>query len=418
MNNFIIIGRTNVGKSYLYNLFSKEHQTISIDQPHTTVDIIKSNIKTKINSFNILDTPGFDDYKSFIKIFERIIDLKLDNLEIIYVVKTSYEEIDLKVSKFLHSKKFIIRLYLNTNIENYNYPISNLYNYQYKFNEDGFTQIRYDLSTLPIKFPLEETLSKKITIFGKENTGKSSLFNVLVNKDLSLTDSALHTTRDAVNWTVKYKNLKLDLFDTAGFIRSKSKRKRGLVEGLSIKQSKNSLYQSDLIILMLDANTESRLDLTLIGDLQKKNKSFMLFVNKVDLIEDRKNFEKNFIDHLSKNHNFFNSLNIYFISVLNLSRLKILDLIYNKITQPFDFKTSYLNKVAKNMNSELVKITIKAKSFKIFYITAFSVNNKNYFKIFSNFKDAQIRQNTKTFIRKMLIDEFKLKGYAFSVLYG
>ena len=118
MNNFIIIGRTNVGKSYLYNLFSKEHQTISIDQPHTTVDIIKSQIKTKVNNFNVLDTPGFDDYKSFIKIFDRIIDLQLDNLEIIYVVKTSYEDIDLKVAKFLHSKKFIIRVYLNTNIEN------------------------------------------------------------------------------------------------------------------------------------------------------------------------------------------------------------------------------------------------------------------------------------------------------------
>ena len=44
MNNYLIIGRTNVGKSYFFNLFTKDRKTISIDQPHTTVDIIKQKI--------------------------------------------------------------------------------------------------------------------------------------------------------------------------------------------------------------------------------------------------------------------------------------------------------------------------------------------------------------------------------------
>ena len=84
-----------------------------------------------------------------------------------------------------------------------------------------------------------------------------------------------------------YKNLNLDIIDTAGFIRAKSNRKRGIVESLSIKQSEQSLYNSDLIILMLEATSESRLDLTLIGELQKKNKDFMLLVNKIDLVEEQ-----------------------------------------------------------------------------------------------------------------------------------
>jgi hypothetical protein len=74
--------------------------------------------------------------------------------------------------------------------------------------------------------------------------------------------------------------------------------------------------------------------------------------------------------------------------------------------------------VAIKMNVELSRITLHSKSFKIFYITAFSVNNKNYFKIFTNFKNEAIKPNIRTFIRKMLIAEFSLKGQAFTVLYN
>ena len=70
------------------------------------------------------------------------------------------------------------------------------------------------------------------------------------------------------------------------------------------------------------------------------------------------------------------------------------------------------------MNIELSRITLHSKAFKIFYITAFSVNNKNYFKIFTNFKNDSIKPNVRTFIRKMLISEFKLKGQAFNVLFN
>ncbi len=144
----------------------------------------------------------------------------------------------------------------------------------------------------------------------------------------------------------------------------------------------------------------------------------MILVNKIDLIKDKSSYEKVFLEHLSKQHNFFSSLNIYFISALKISRNKILNIIYNKIKKPFDFKTSYLNKIAKSMNSELTRLTNKSKAFKIFYITAFTVNNKNYFKIFSNFKQKDIKPNIRTFIRKMLIKELSLKGESFKVIYN
>ena len=419
MNNYIIIGRTNVGKSYFFNLFSKDKKTISIDQAHTTVDIIKQKIITKESSFNIYDTPGYDDLKNFNSIFNRIKHLEINNINFIYIIKDEYKDLDLQVSKIIHSLKLPVTLYLNSKIKKEEEIVNNIYDFIYRYNEDGFTAIRNNLIHDKNNIVLNNTVvNKSISIFGKENTGKSTLFNILVNKDLALTHNSLHTTRDAVEWSVSYKNLELDIIDTAGFIRAKSNRKRGVLESLSIKQSEQSLYNSDLIILMLEATSESRLDLSLIGELQKKNKDFMLLVNKIDLVDDQKAFQNRFLKHLSKNHNFFSSLNIYFISALSTSQKKILDLIYNRIIHPFQFKTSYLNKVAIKMNVELSRITLHSKSFKIFYITAFSVNNKNYFKIFTNFKNEAIKPNIRTFIRKMLIAEFSLKGQAFTVLYN
>ena len=75
---------------------------------------------------------------------------------------------------------------------------------------------------------------KIITIFGKENTGKSTLFNKITNLSLSKTSSELHTTRDSVNWEINYKNQTIEFIDTAGFIRSRSNRKNYDFEKLSL----------------------------------------------------------------------------------------------------------------------------------------------------------------------------------------
>ena len=74
---------------------------------------------------------------------------------------------------------------------------------------------------------------KTIAIFGKENTGKSTLFNKIMNISLSKTSPQLHTTRDSVNWDMQYNKQTLEFIDTAGFIRSRSNRKNLDFEKLS-----------------------------------------------------------------------------------------------------------------------------------------------------------------------------------------
>ncbi len=417
MNNYFIIGKVNEGKSYLFNLFSKTHKTISNPKANTTIDIIRKNILSENFSYNIYDTPGFLKLIDFNILFEKILKLSLDNISFIYLTSCFTNE-DLKICKQLHSKKFKLFLFSFKKIDDDHY-ISNLFDKIFINNSDNFSSLKKYLSNINKKENLlKKTLNKKtITIFGKENTGKSTLFNKIMNMSLSKISPNLHTTRDSVNWDIKHKNITLEFIDTAGFIRSRSNRKNFDFEKLSIEQSEHFIKKSSLIILLLDANSESRLDLSLIGSLSKRNKPFLVLVNKIDLIENKSLYQKKFLKYLSSNHNFYSSLNIYFISALHSSKSKILQIIFDQLNNKFFFKTSYLNKIIKSVNGELGKIQKNSKDFKIYFMTAFTVNQKNYFKISCNFSKKNIKPHLKSYLSKILIRELKLKGINFNLIF-
>ena len=137
----------------------------------------------------------------------------------------------------------------------------------------------------------------------------------------------------------------------------------------------------------------------------------------MDLIKDKIIYKQKFLNYLSKNHNYFRSLNINFISAKNLSKSKTLDIIFNQLHNKFSFKTSYLNKLIKPINIELSKIKKNSKEFKIYFITAFTINQKNYFKISCNFNKKNIKPHIKSFLSKLLIRELNLKGINFNLIF-
>ena len=418
MNNYFIIGKVNEGKSHLFNLFSKDHKTISNPRENTTIDIIRKQIIYNDYSYYLFDTPGFYTLKDFISLNKRINNLNLKKINFIYLAKVFSDE-DLKICKYLHSINCNIYLFSFKNL-NEKSIISNLFIKTFIDAHDNLAVLKKYLSEenkLLIKNDSNVIKKKIVAIFGKENTGKSTLFNKIADISLSKVSSQLHTTRDSVNWDIKYKNETISFIDTAGFIRSRSNRKNRDFEKISINQSEFFIKNSSLIILLLDANSESKLDLTLIGSLSKRNKPFLVLVNKMDLIKEKSLYQKKFLEYLSSNHNYYSSLNIYFISAINLSKSKILNIISNQLDNKFSFKTSYLNKIIKNINGEVSKIQKNSKEFKIYFITAFTVNQKNYFKISCNFSKKNIKPNIRTFLSKILIRELSLKGINFNLIF-
>ena len=417
MNNYFIIGKVNEGKSHLFNLFSKDHRTISNPKENTTVDIIRKEISTNNFIYYLYDTPGFYNISEFKEIYDRIKNLKISNINFIYLSE-NFTDQDLKICKYINSLNLKI-YYFNFKSLNFINFIPNLFSKTFANQKDNFLDLYNFLSDKNLI--TDETFQKKeistIVIFGKENTGKSTLFNKITNIQLSKTSPQLHTTRDSVNWDIQYQKETLRFIDTAGFIRSRSNRKNNDFEKFSINQSEYFIKNASLIVLLLDSTSESKLDLSLIGSLSKRNKPFLVLVNKMDLIKEKNIYQKKFLDYLSNNHNYYSSLNIHFISAINLSKSKILELIHDHLNNKFFFKTSYLNKMIKSINGELGKIQKNSKEFKIYFITAFTVNQKNYFKISCNFNKKNIKPHIKNFLSKILIRELNLKGINFNLIF-
>ena len=411
------MGKVNEGKSHLFNLFSKDHRTISNPKENTTVDIIRKEISTNNFYYYLYDTPGFYNISEFKEIYDRIKNLKISNINFIYLSE-NFTDQDLKICKYINSLNLKI-YYFNFKSLNFINFIPNLFSKTFANQKDNFLDLYNFL--LDKNLITDETFQKKeistIVIFGKENTGKSTLFNKITNIQLSKTSPQLHTTRDSVNWDIQYQKETLRFIDTAGFIRSRSNRKNNDFEKFSINQSEYFIKNASLIVLLLDSTSESKLDLSLIGSLSKRNKPFLVLVNKMDLIMEKNIYQKKFLDYLSKNHNYYSSLNIHFISAINLSKSKILELIHDHLNNKFFFKTSYLNKMAKSINGELGKIQKNSKEFKIYFITAFTVNQKNYFKISCNFNKKNIKPHIKNFLSKILIRELNLKGINFNLIF-
>ena len=417
MNNYFIIGKVNEGKSHLFNLFSKDHRTISNPKENTTVDIIRKEISSNNFYYYLYDTPGFYNISEFKEIYDRIKNLKISNINFIYLSE-NFTDQDLKICKYINSLNLKI-YYFNFKSLNFINFIPNLFSKTFANQKDNFLDLYNFLSDKNLI--TDETFQKKeistIVIFGKENTGKSTLFNKITNIQLSKTSPQLHTTRDSVNWDIQYQKETLRFIDTAGFIRSRSNRKNNDFEKFSINQSEYFIKNASLIVLLLDSTSESKLDLSLIGSLSKRNKPFLVLVNKMDLIMEKNIYQKKFLDYLSNSHNYYSSLNIHFISAINLSKSKILELIHDHLNNKFFFKTSYLNKMIKSINGELGKIQKNSKEFKIYFITAFTVNQKNYFKISCNFNKKNIKPHIKNFLSKILIRELNLKGINFNLIF-
>jgi tRNA modification GTPase len=87
----------------------------------------------------------------------------------------------------------------------------------------------------------------RTVLVGRSNTGKSSLFNVLLGRDRALVDAQPGTTRDYVEERLDLQGYPLRLIDTAGF-----RDAAGSVEAEGQRSSERLGLEADLAIFVLD----------------------------------------------------------------------------------------------------------------------------------------------------------------------
>jgi GTP-binding protein len=257
--------------------------------------------------------------------------------------------------------------------------------------------------------PENEDERIKLAIIGRENSGKSSLLNMLVGESRSIVSEIPGTTRDALDSELNYQKRKYLLIDTAGL-----KKKRRVKENIlfySNLRTHRSVQRADVVLYMVDVKEGlSKQDISLIADAVAQNKGILLLLNKWDLIEkDHKTIEKYKEDNMEKLGVFRYIPQIY-TSVIEKQRLfKAIDLateIYFKRQKKVS--TSELNDFFLPLINEFTPPAVKGKEIKINYVTQVKAAPP-VFAFYSNFPKL-IGETYRRFLENRFRKKFDFEG--------
>lgn len=117
-----------------------------------------------------------------------------------------------------------------------------------------------------------------VALVGRPNVGKSTIFNRLVGKKISIIEDTPGVTRDRIYGDVTYKDYKFHLIDTGGIdVGSDDFNKEIII------QATLAIDEADVIVFILDGKEElNQNDFTVRDMLKKSNKKIILAVNKID----------------------------------------------------------------------------------------------------------------------------------------
>ena len=117
-----------------------------------------------------------------------------------------------------------------------------------------------------------------VSLVGKPNVGKSTIFNRLVGKRISIIEDIPGVTRDRIYGDVNYKDFKFHLIDTGGIDVSKD-----LFNDEIKIQTQIAIDESDIVVFIVDGKDELNANDYKIRDILKKSgKKVIVTVNKID----------------------------------------------------------------------------------------------------------------------------------------
>nr|WP_255592480.1 ribosome biogenesis GTPase Der [Bordetella sp. BOR01] len=135
----------------------------------------------------------------------------------------------------------------------------------------------------------------KLAIVGRPNVGKSTMINTLMGEERVIAFDLPGTTRDAIEIDFERDGRKFTLIDTAGL------RRRGkvfeAVEKFSVIKTLQAIEASNVVLLMLDAQTEvSDQDAHIAGFVLETGRAVVVAINKWDGLDtdQRERIEREF----------------------------------------------------------------------------------------------------------------------------
>jgi tRNA modification GTPase len=117
----------------------------------------------------------------------------------------------------------------------------------------------------------------RVTLIGRPNVGKSSLFNRLLRFERAIVTDLPGTTRDSLTESISLQGIPISLTDTAG-MRKASDR----IEAIGLERTQGAMADADLLIVVVDASSNlTAEDLAVLS--QAGEATHIVALNKSDL---------------------------------------------------------------------------------------------------------------------------------------
>ena len=375
-DSICLVGRTNVGKSLLFNKLVQYKNSIVLNKHGVTRDINEGKILFEDKYLNIFDTAGISSSdEHFSKLaYHKTIDA-INKSSVILFVTSVDEGItsgDLEICSIL--RKFNKRIILVINkcdkqkslLKKFEFSelgLEELYEVSAKTNQ-GLEKLVERLFKICSWSIHKHTKLTRLAFIGKPNVGKSTLINSILNESRSITSDKPGTTIDSLEIPFTFKGQDFLIYDTAGIMKKASTKE--IVNKYSINMSLKCISESNICILVISAEElVSKQDKTIFNILKDNNKPFILVVNKIDLVS------KNDLKILKSKIDYFSNIlfgtKIIYISALHNRNIRKLlftvkSLVFNLYRE---YRPSRLTKILndacnkhpiKNSSNRLIKL--------------------------------------------------------------
>lgn len=295
----LLIGRQNVGKSTLFNRCIGERKAIVSSIPGTTVDMRKAPVAWDGKSCILADVAGLplegDDQRSK-SIEKQIVQGSHATNHILFVVDgtalwTHDDDLLLKWIRTTGKKYSVVINKIDSNIPKQFQEMVSAISKKAGDAQRVFTLsaqhgrgisvlLDYCVQVSPEEFSQPEF---SVALVGRQNVGKSTLFNYLLRSERSVVSPIAGTTRDPIAETLSVGQLCATLIDTAG-VRRKNKVS-DVIEHQSVGATHAHIRHANAIIVLLDITQgPSRQDVQIIQYGATHNKPLCIVVNKWDMV--------------------------------------------------------------------------------------------------------------------------------------
>lgn len=396
-----IVGRPNVGKSTLFNIFANSRISIVEDTPGVTRDRLYADTEWLDNEFMMVDTGGIeimntDKIAVSIRQQAQIAIAEADVILFVCDARAGITHEDAEVAKMLRQSKKPIVLAINkADSPKQEMEIFEFYNLGIgepipvsAANHLGLGDL---LDAVVEKFPETSAYGEdgnedeiKVALIGHPNVGKSSIFNTLVGEERSIVSDVAGTTRDAIDTPVIREGQKFLFIDTAGMRRKA--RIDEPIEKYSIIRSLRAVDRSDVVLMVIDAiDGVTEQDKKIAGYAHEAGKGIVLVVNKWDLYDKDNTSTLRYTENLRRELVFMQYAPVVFVSAMTKQRIHRLPEVIHYVAEQnaMRISTSVLNQVVEDAIAINPPPTEKGQRLKILYATQVKIKPPT-FVIFVN----------------------------------